>query len=58
MWLYFYILNINKKVEYNEIKMSHSIRGDSGSFPRIGDLTYSYFPNWCVTQLPINGFKY
>ena len=23
--------------------------GDSGSFPRIGDLTYSYFSNRCVT---------
>ena len=20
------------------------------SFPRIGDLTYSYFPNWCGTD--------
>ena len=20
------------------------------SFPRIGDLTYSYFPNWCGTN--------
>ena len=23
--------------------------GDSRSFPRIRDLTYSYLPNWCVT---------
>ena len=32
--------------------------GDSESFPCIGDLNYSYFPNQCVTLLPINGFKH
>ena len=32
-------------------------RGDSGSFPRIGDLTYSYPPNGVLQLLPINGFN-